>query len=168
MRGFAHGSWTLIVSNGHLVSPNRGGFVTDVKSEKFVTGTRQRWSNMLAKGLGQKKCEKRYTPIYIKNSINQSSILFYKKWPTPTFRCNSKEKSKSPRRWWAKKVSTAHFRVTQVTSVTRKSGPAPRFLAHPNQLDTDRPFSNAFSLKTFFLPSDFRTALSIPESLSRK
>ena len=34
-----------------------------------------------------------YTVYIIKKSINQSINIFYKKWPTPTFRCNSKEKS---------------------------------------------------------------------------
>lgn len=34
-----------------------------------------------------------YTPYNIKKSINQSINKFHKKWPLPTFRCNSKEKS---------------------------------------------------------------------------
>ena len=115
-----------------------------------------------------KKNVKNAILIYIFKTQSINQVYYFTKNGHLDFSLQFQGKVGVPKKVVAKKVATGHFRVTLVTPVTRKSGHLTKFLATTNQLDTDKLLSNAFSLKIFFLPSDFRTALSIPESLSRK
>ena len=168
MRRFAHGSWTLIVSNADEILSKWGGVcdwceIWEIRYWDLSKMTKQ----SRIRGCGQ-KTQKIPILIYILKTQSINQVYYFTKNGHLDFSLQFQGKLGVPKKVVAKKVATGHFRVTWVTSVTRKSGHLTKFLATTNQLDTDKLLSNAFSLKIFFLPSDFRTALSIPESLSRK